>query len=60
VVVVFVQALAEQLAQEVRGKGYDANIVNIRKYEPEDRLAEEVSEHLQVLLNCVSWMLECW
>jgi hypothetical protein len=46
VVVVFVQALAEQLAQEVRGKGYDADVVNISEYEPEDRLAEEVSEQV--------------
>lgn len=45
---VSVQGFARELAEEVRGAGFQAEVIDMKDYDPDDRLAEEVS-HVSAL-----------
>ena len=40
------QALAQRLAVEVKGKGYEVEVIDMKDYDPEDRLSHEVSDYI--------------
>ncbi|XP_076472908.1 S-adenosyl-L-methionine-dependent tRNA 4-demethylwyosine synthase TYW1-like [Babylonia areolata] len=49
--------LAEQLAEEVKGQGYMVEVVNLKDYDPEDRLSHE-AEDLYVCIFIISTYVE--
>lgn len=41
------QKFASQLALDIKGHGYDVEVIDLKTYEPEDNLSEEVGEFNQ-------------
>lgn len=48
-----VQAFANELSEEVKNLGIPAEVINMKDYDPDDQLADEVSLLLVLVFPCL-------
>lgn len=42
--ITFTQGFARELAEEVQALGFQSDVIDLKDYDPEDKLSDEVSE----------------